>query len=622
MNSPNSIQLLGGLLSLSTPSSALGLEGGTWMPGAGVSGAFANWLGQAMQSQPQAEARIFSQGLMDASTGQDFAAEGRALPQIAESSADLDKLTAWLQDILQGEPAAMRGLSNEEQAWLQQTLRAWSNLHQEGGAVPENEKWTTSPALENLKNQWQLLSDQLESSGRLPLQAWSSQTLSEAQELAAQAETGLEAESLDSMLRLLVSMLNPQAPADQAASSAQTAQVDAVSEQGLEVQMEASLESSSPAEALSTPLTQPDEVDPQEVASSSTAMETARASQRAAEEVLQAIRDKLLARQEARAEALGPGQAKGQLTALAEALRSLGMGRPDPVLKGEADGIRNSDAATSTPLETAALPESSSLAALVNPRLAASESMLNAATASQTQIPQPSLLAQAVNQVVNGTLDAEAEVEGLNPEPKAVLREVTLAETVGRQVEPGSARAEASASNSAAQTTSVSGLSAQASSLNVAAPTQEGLTAKTASESLESQRQLLNPNFARILGERSLMMVQQGPRVAEIRLDPPELGSLRIRVHLQGNDQVSLSFTASNAAVREAIEQQLPRLREMFSGQGMQLADASVSDQSPEQERQASSARKGRSYGRESAEADLEGLPQTLKPLGLVDYYA
>lgn len=137
-------------------------------------------------------------------------------------------------------------------------------------------------------------------------------------------------------------------------------------------------------------------------------------------------------------------------------------------------------------------------------------------------------------------------------------------------------------------------------------------------------QKMLNPAWSRALGERAVMMAQQGPRVAEVRLDPPELGSLRIRVQIHGNDQVSLSFNAPSAAVREVLEQSLPRLREMFNEQGMNLADASVADQSA-QEHSDRSRQDERGGSGSSVREEFGELPdsrQQLRKLGIIDYYA
>jgi flagellar hook-length control protein FliK len=141
-----------------------------------------------------------------------------------------------------------------------------------------------------------------------------------------------------------------------------------------------------------------------------------------------------------------------------------------------------------------------------------------------------------------------------------------------------------------------------------------------------AQQQLLSPGWGRAMGERAIMMAQHGPRTAEIKLDPPELGSMQIRIHLQGGDQVSVSFTSPNPMVREALEQQMPRLREMFADQGLNLQDSSVADQSSQQQSgQRESAQQGHAGGGYGQGAPLPGeggmVADTL-PIGLVDYYA
>ena len=78
--------------------------------------------------------------------------------------------------------------------------------------------------------------------------------------------------------------------------------------------------------------------------------------------------------------------------------------------------------------------------------------------------------------------------------------------------------------------------------------------------------------------QRVMWMSSQQMQTAEIALDPPELGPLQVRVSNQG-EQTSVVFTSQHAQVREALDQSLPRLREMMEEQGVDLADVDVSDQ-------------------------------------------
>ncbi|PSL12367.1 flagellar hook-length control protein FliK [Marinobacterium halophilum] len=139
------------------------------------------------------------------------------------------------------------------------------------------------------------------------------------------------------------------------------------------------------------------------------------------------------------------------------------------------------------------------------------------------------------------------------------------------------------------------------------------------------QQQLAEPRWSQQLGERAVMMAQHGPRVAHIQLDPPELGAMQIRIHMQGADQVSVSFTSAHPMVRDALEQQMPRLREMFADQGLNLQDSSVADEARQQgsdqrERADEQGRAGHYAG--TADGNASEAPAAAIALGLVDYYA
>lgn len=148
-----------------------------------------------------------------------------------------------------------------------------------------------------------------------------------------------------------------------------------------------------------------------------------------------------------------------------------------------------------------------------------------------------------------------------------------------------------------------------------------------AQQLLNTHPQLLTPRWGQAVGERMIMMAQHGPRSAQIQLDPPELGSMQIRVHVQGQDQISVSFTSPNPAVRDALEQQMPRLREMLAEQGLELSEGAISDDSSSSgqgsdSRGGSEGRTGGYAGGSSGELDSESLPGSAVAVGLVDYYA
>jgi flagellar hook-length control protein FliK len=70
----------------------------------------------------------------------------------------------------------------------------------------------------------------------------------------------------------------------------------------------------------------------------------------------------------------------------------------------------------------------------------------------------------------------------------------------------------------------------------------------------------------------------QHTQSAELHLNPPHLGPLDVVLKISG-DQASATFTSPHAAVRDAIEQALPKLREMLADNGIMLGNAMVNDQ-------------------------------------------
>ncbi|NLW05735.1 MAG: flagellar hook-length control protein FliK [Pseudomonadaceae bacterium] len=162
-----------------------------------------------------------------------------------------------------------------------------------------------------------------------------------------------------------------------------------------------------------------------------------------------------------------------------------------------------------------------------------------------------------------------------------------------------------------------------------------GATAQTATRtvanlaSIPFMQQAAAESNAQSLANRINLMNAKNMQVAEMRLDPPSLGSVRVQIRMDG-DQATVVFQAANAHARELLEQSLPKLREMMEAQGLMLADAQVSDESFA----------GQNQGKEQAAADQSGqqagsgltgdeegsdgmeIPLLTQPLGLIDYYA
>jgi flagellar hook-length control protein FliK len=121
------------------------------------------------------------------------------------------------------------------------------------------------------------------------------------------------------------------------------------------------------------------------------------------------------------------------------------------------------------------------------------------------------------------------------------------------------------------------------------------------------------------IGSRMTMMVEQGKHTASLRLSPEHLGPLEIRIAMK-DDQASVWFGAAHADTRAAIENALPRLRELFAAQGLLLTDAGVSREPPRQQPNPNSS--SSSSGNFSGEdGDATAIAARIR-LGLLDAYA
>ncbi|HTO57588.1 MAG TPA: flagellar hook-length control protein FliK, partial [Pseudomonadales bacterium] len=81
--------------------------------------------------------------------------------------------------------------------------------------------------------------------------------------------------------------------------------------------------------------------------------------------------------------------------------------------------------------------------------------------------------------------------------------------------------------------------------------------------------------FTGELADRVLVMRNQRLDGATVTLEPRDLGRIDIQVRVQA-DTTHIAFTAQHAAVRDALEGQLPRLRSMLEDAGLSLGAVDV----------------------------------------------
>jgi flagellar hook-length control protein FliK len=86
-----------------------------------------------------------------------------------------------------------------------------------------------------------------------------------------------------------------------------------------------------------------------------------------------------------------------------------------------------------------------------------------------------------------------------------------------------------------------------------------------------------DPAWGDELGERVVWLIGRRESLAELRLNPPELGSLEIRIR-QEKDAASIHILVQSGTAREALESALPRLRELFGEAGLSLQRLDVAE--------------------------------------------
>ena len=120
-------------------------------------------------------------------------------------------------------------------------------------------------------------------------------------------------------------------------------------------------------------------------------------------------------------------------------------------------------------------------------------------------------------------------------------------------------------------------LSGETRNLNTSLPDTGSAQQRTLQPMADPQR------WSNGLGERLVMMAENGTQTARVKLHPEHLGPLDVRITVE-DDTARVWFGAQHAQTREALEAALPRLREMLANQGLELLHADID--AGEQQRQ------------------------------------
>lgn len=183
----------------------------------------------------------------------------------------------------------------------------------------------------------------------------------------------------------------------------------------------------------------------------------------------------------------------------------------------------------------------------------------------------------------------------------------------------------ATESTGGASLPSLPGAQAPVQDVSVLRPFDHALRQVEARLNLSVEAPVRSPVFAQELGEKMIWLAGRQGQVAEMVLNPPQLGTLEVRLTLSGGE-AGAQFYSANPVVRETIESALPRLRDMLAQAGINLGEANVRDQSLRQDARA----EGNGALRPNLPGGVEGQPEGALALatfrsqgrGLVDLYA
>jgi flagellar hook-length control protein FliK len=139
---------------------------------------------------------------------------------------------------------------------------------------------------------------------------------------------------------------------------------------------------------------------------------------------------------------------------------------------------------------------------------------------------------------------------------------------------------------------------------------------------LSIQTPVASAGFAEEMSSRVTGLAQAGITQAQLQLNPTDMGPVQVHITLQSG-QASVWFGANHADTRAALEQSLPRLRELFAGAGMPLTDSGVFREPPQQQQAQSlpAASSARSTDNDAATVPTVTQVSNIR-LSLLDTYA
>ncbi len=137
---------------------------------------------------------------------------------------------------------------------------------------------------------------------------------------------------------------------------------------------------------------------------------------------------------------------------------------------------------------------------------------------------------------------------------------------------------------------------------------------------------IFRKDFSNAVKDKVMLMISQKLQQFDITLDPPELGNMQVRVNLQG-EQATVNFIVQNQQAKDALEQNMHKLKESLAELGVDVGDANVEQQSQQSDENNESENNNNNSLENTAEAsDVVEHNLSARMLNsstsAVDYYA
>ena len=228
-----------------------------------------------------------------------------------------------------------------------------------------------------------------------------------------------------------------------------------------------------------------------------------------------------------------------------------------------------------SPLQASPVPVSGSAASALD--LPAFEVQASASGAGvSSQLPQRG---DKVKHELSVTSDARGDVHAAAPHGANAAAGSTLAnpETVVATSGQGTADAAVSTVTSAINLPLMPATATPLLQAGVTAPNAPIPAANPA-----SIPEVGSPEWGKTLGHYVIRMGSAGHQVAELQLNPPGLGPLKITLSINDH-QIQAMFLSGHSSVRAAVEAALPQLRATLADSGISLGNTSVGAESQQQ---------------------------------------